>query len=185
MASNPHTWLIELCCCDIPPPIGDWLTGNQTALIFHSIPASTASCTGFTRNKPEGMHVRFSTDTASHWVGQPACPNLFSPVLAWPGSSCRTPEDDSLKLFKPTMRKAELMLTALVTPVLSLTFLQGFLGCVYKHSVNSELYSVETYIFKRVTGLNNEMPNWFCFMLSPCLYGMSNIFMLYDSLQLS
>lgn len=47
-----------------------WLTGNQTVLIFHPIPASAASCTRFTRNSPEGTLVRFGTDTASGSVSQ-------------------------------------------------------------------------------------------------------------------
>lgn len=59
-----------------------WLAGSQPVLIFHPIPASAASCTGFTRNRPEGMHARFSTDTASHPVSQPA---VSHPPLSCPG----------------------------------------------------------------------------------------------------
>lgn len=93
------------------------LTGNQPVLIFHRIPANTPSCVGFTRNWPEGMHVHFSTDPASHSGSQlERCLILSSPVPVWPcsSSSCRTPEDGQVDCYPAS---AELVLSAALAAV--------------------------------------------------------------------
>lgn len=80
-------YLKSVCLGDMPARFsGHYLTGNQQVLIFHRIPARTASCTGLTWNRPEGMRVCFSTDPAIHSVSHLACSLCSVPsysVLSW------------------------------------------------------------------------------------------------------
>lgn len=89
------------------------------SLIFHRIAASAASCTWFTRNSPEGTHVRSATGTASDSVSQQSCV-LVCCVPAWPGSSCHAPDQlDFLQPGPPAVCAIALLLKVLQILVVS------------------------------------------------------------------
>ena len=92
-----------------------------------------------------------------HWSRQslsPSVPQSLSPtpsmlsglrpVLAWPGSSCRTPEDDQVDVFSHTQgsTRPRLMLTAALTSLFIIYYPYSLLvplGLAYKCSVSFSL----------------------------------------------